>query len=104
VVSPELVDDPWQTFDCDGQVDGCETTFADPEFAASGRDALSYARVFESPIPTVHGSPLNCEYGEEGRCVDVQPCDLLGECLNPDEPRTWSSPIWVDHPAARRSR
>ena len=99
-----LIDDPWLSFDCDGTTDGCEATFTDPEFPASKRDAVYYARVFEPPIETVNGSPLNCEYDDEGNCIRIRPCDLLDECRAPDEPRAWSSPIYVDHSAARRSR
>jgi hypothetical protein len=99
-----LIDDPWRTFTCPGDAAGCTATFSDPEFPDSGRDALYYARVFEAPLPSVNGAPLNCSYDEEGRCVEVAPCGLFEECLRPDEPRAWSSPIWLDHPAAQRSR
>ncbi|MCH2174053.1 DUF3604 domain-containing protein [Myxococcota bacterium] len=100
----DLIDDPWRSFDCQEDTDGCEATFTDPDFPTSGRDALYYARVFEAPLPTVNGTPLNCRLDGEGRCIETRDCHLFDECLAPDSPRAWSSPIYVDHPAARRNR
>lgn len=99
-----LVDDPWRSFACDGDPTGCVATFSDEEFASSGRDAVYYARVFEPPKPTTNGDPLRCERDAEGRCLSIDLCDAGGDCLSPDRPRAWSSPIYVDHPSAGRSR
>ena len=99
-----LIDDPWRVFECEGEPAGCVATFEDPDFLGSGRDAVYYARVFEPPTPTVNAQPLGCERDTEGRCLSVSLCSDLDDCRRPDAPRAWSSPIYVDHPAARRSR
>jgi len=100
----QLVEDPWRSFECDGDTDGCVATFTDDEFIGSGRDAVYYARVFESPIPTVNASILGCERDAEGRCTSISTCSGDDDCLHPDRPRAWSSPIYVDHPTANRTR
>ena len=99
-----LIDDPWRSFACDGDPAGCTATFSDDEFASSGRDAVYYARVFEPPLPTVNGDPLNCERDAQGRCTATAICEDADACLGLDRPTAWSSPIFVDHPEAGRSR
>ena len=99
-----LVDDPWRSFDCPADPNGCTATFSDESFQAGGRDVVYYARVFESPKPTANGNPLNCTRDDQGRCLAVNTCVDEGDCLAPDRPRAWSSPIYVDHPDAKRSR
>jgi hypothetical protein len=94
----DLIDDPWQSFECVGDPTGCVATFADPEYSAAGRDTVYYARAFEAQIDTVNGDPLSCEVDERGRCVKTTLCQLGSECLAPYEPRAWSSPIYVDYP------
>jgi hypothetical protein len=98
----ELIDDPWRTFRCPPNPDGCAIAFVDPEFNATGRDTVYYARAVEEPSPAINARSLRCEYDEAGRCVRVDPCwgdyrtDLSDECLAPHEARAWSSPIYVD--------
>ncbi|MEM7412845.1 MAG: DUF3604 domain-containing protein [Myxococcota bacterium] len=99
-----LIDDPWQSFECDGDAAGCVATFRDDAFPAGGRDTVYYARVFEAPAPTANGTPLNCTRDAAGRCTAVAICGDTEPCLAPDRPRAWSSPIYLDHPSARRSR
>ncbi|MCR9093009.1 MAG: DUF3604 domain-containing protein [bacterium] len=99
-----LVDDPWRSFECDGDPAGCVATFTDEAFQSGGRDAVYYARVYEPEKPTANGDPLNCERDEAGRCLAVNTCDGSDDCLAPDRPRAWSSPIYVDHPSRARSR
>ena len=91
-----LIDDPWLAFDCDGGPEGCAVRFSDPEFPASGREALYYVRAFESKKPTVNGATLRCESSEDDACTQTDPCPRGEECLAPDAPRAWSSPIWID--------
>jgi hypothetical protein len=92
----ELIDDPWRSYACPPDPAGCEVTFEDADFVASGRTALYYARVFEPPTPTVNGATLRCEYDETGRCIEISPCPPGDDCLAPYAQRAWSSPIWVD--------
>jgi hypothetical protein len=94
----DLIDDPWQSFECGGDPAGCVATFADPEYPAARRDTVYYARAFEAEIDTVNGDPLSCEFDETGRCVKTTLCQAGDECLAPYEPRAWSSPIYVDYP------
>jgi hypothetical protein len=95
-----LIDDPWRTFPCSGDPAGCVVTFSDPEYAKLGRDAVYYARAFESIKPGINAGNLRCERDDAGRCLQINPCPGPAgrddDCLAPHEPRAWSSPIWVD--------
>lgn len=94
-----LIDDPWRSFSCSGDPDGCEAVFVDTEFEALGRDAVYYARVFEQPTPAVNGRPLRCVFDEAGACTETRLCGDDGDCLDPYAQRAWSSPIFVDRSA-----
>jgi hypothetical protein len=91
-----LIDDPWRVFDCAPDPAGCAVEFDDPEFAALGRETVYYVRALEAPKPTVNGDPLRCEASGDDACVETSPCERGEECLAPDAPRAWSSPIWVE--------
>jgi hypothetical protein len=95
-----LIDDPWRTFLCDPNPDGCVVTFSDPDFAGSRREALYYVRAFEASQPAINAGNLRCEFDSAGNCVKVNPCPGPGggadDCLAESEPRAWSSPIYVD--------
>jgi hypothetical protein len=91
----DLIDDPWQVLECDGDSAGCVGTFVDPDFQTGGRDAVYYARVFEPPAPGINAAGANCEYDDAGNCVKARLCQS-GDCLAEHEPRAWSSPIYVD--------
>jgi hypothetical protein len=97
-----LVEDPWRVLPCPADRTGCVVEFADAEFAASGRDAVYYARAIEAPDPHIRGdNPLGCRHDETGRCVEITPCGgdtpYEDDCLAEAEPRAWSSPIYVNH-------
>jgi hypothetical protein len=95
-----LVDDPWRSFACTPDPEGCVVTFSDPEYATGDRDVVYYVRAFEPETPTVNGANLRCERGEDGECESVELClDPESDCLAPVAPRAWSSPIWLDQPA-----
>jgi hypothetical protein len=102
-----LIDDPWRSFACDPDPGGCAVTVSDPEFAASGREALYYARAFEEPAPAINAANVRCDYDEEGRCLRANLCPgpdgVEDDCLASDEPRAWSSPIWIDVAGPRGS-
>jgi len=90
-----LIDDPWRSFECPDDPAGCRVSFSDPDFVASGRENLYYARAYEAPKPTVNGDTLRCEHTPDDPCVATDPCPRGEPCLAPDAPRAWSSPIWV---------
>ncbi len=97
-----LIDDPWRVFECEDDGNGCAATFVDDELPELGRDALYYARVFETPSATVNGDPLGCRRDAAGACVEVELCGSSGECLAPYSQRAWSSPIFVDYASSPR--
>ena len=96
----DLIEDPWQSFECEPNPAGCAVTFSDPDFPASGREAVYYVRAFEEPKPGINAGNLRCERDETGRCTRVQLCPgpegAADECLSDHEPRSWSSPIYLD--------
>ena len=98
-----LVEDPWRVVECAPSADGCVARFSDEELAASGRDALYYARAIEAESLAVGADPLGCRRDAEGRCVQVDPCfgrPADDDCLAQTEERAWSSPIFVRRAAA----
>jgi hypothetical protein len=103
-----LVEDPWRVLRCDPDPAGCVVHFEDPDFVASGRDAVYTVRAIEEPSPTINADNLRCERDAEGRCVKVNPCygddyktPAEDDCTVPSEERAWSSPIFVDAAATR---
>jgi hypothetical protein len=98
-----LIEDPWKTFYCrQRDTAGCEATFTDEEFTAARRDTVYYVRALEAPRDLINAGGLRCTRDAEGNCLEVRPCygddrtatdDL---CLEADQPRAWSSPIFVD--------
>jgi hypothetical protein len=96
-----LIEDPWRSFPCQPDPGGCALTFEDPEFAASGRDALYYVRALEEPAPAVNAAGIPCRRDAQGDCVEAILCaagPATENCLAEHEPRAWSSPIFVDRP------
>ena len=96
-----LIEDPWRTFPCAPDPAGCAVTFEDPEFAASGRDALYYVRALQEPTPAINGAPLSTEFDANGAAVSTDPCwgsddRAVAGCPAPVQERAWSSPIFVD--------
>ena len=102
-----LIDDPWRTLPCRGDVDGCRVEFEDPDFVGSGRDATYYVRAIEEPSLAVNGAGLRCDRDAKGACVRVHPCSgdyrtaAEDDCLAPVEERAWSSPIFVRRAPAK---
>jgi hypothetical protein len=98
-----LIEDPWLRIDCPEDPGGCVAIFEDPDFDAARRDTVYYVRAFETPRPTVNGDPLSCRALGSDPCVETRPCERGQECLAPDEPRAWSSPIFVDYEVPAKS-
>jgi hypothetical protein len=96
-----LIEDPWRRFDCPPAAEGCTIEFDDPEFAAGGGEAVYYARAIQEPTLAVNAANLRCRPGPDGECAEVRPCygdyrtPFEEDCLEPNEERAWSSPIYV---------
>ncbi len=97
-----LIEDPWRSFECAPDPNGCTARFDDPEFGTNARDTVYYARAVEAATPAVNAGALRCEKDVDGNCVKVDPCwgdyrtAADDDCLVPAEERAWSSPIYVD--------
>lgn len=96
-----LIEDPWKTFDCPADPNGCEVRFDDPAFLTQGPEVLYYARAVQEPTPAVNGAGLRCEYDQDGNCTNPKPCygdyrtPFDEDCLAPVAERAWSSPIFL---------
>jgi hypothetical protein len=99
-----LIEDPWRRFACAPDPGGCVVAFEDPEYAASGRDAVYYVRALQEATPAVNGANYRTEFDAQGSAVRTRPCHgdwrtpAADDCLAPVEERAWSSPIFVDRP------
>lgn len=97
-----LIEDPWKVIECSPSEEGCRVEFSDPEYAASGRPHTYYVRAIQEPTLQVNAGGLRCETDAQGECVAVRPCypgyrSSGDDCLDLDEERAWSSPIFL-HP------
>jgi hypothetical protein len=98
-----LIEDPWKVLPCPVDSQGCTVRFSDPEYAASGRDAVYYVRAIQEATPTINGDNLRCENDASGQCVAVNPCLASAPTAYDDDcraevaERAWSSPIFVDY-------
>jgi hypothetical protein len=99
------IEDPWLRIECAPSPDGCTASFEDPEFAASGRDAVYYVRALQEPTPAVNGANLRTRFDDDGNAIAVELCygdERTAEgddCLAPVQERAWSSPIFIDQQA-----
>jgi hypothetical protein len=100
-----LIEDPWRSIRCQPDPSGCAISFSDPEYETDGRNTVYYVRAIETPAPGINAGGVRCEYDDSGKCVDVDLCSggIEDECLAPQEPKAWSSPIYVDRPSGTKS-
>jgi hypothetical protein len=96
-----LIQDPWRSFRCAPDPNGCQVEFEDPDFLSGGREAAYYVRAVQEPTLAINGQGLRCRYDDAGRCVEVEPCygddrtPASDDCLGETEERAWSSPIFI---------
>jgi hypothetical protein len=99
-----LIEDPWKRFQCEPDPRGCTVVFEDPEYPASGRDVLYYARAIQEETPAINGADLRTEFDGEGNAIRIEPCygdyrtPFDEDCLALVSERAWSSPIFLDQP------
>ena len=92
-----LIQDKWKVYDCPIDDSGCVFEFEDPEFDVLKRDTLYYVRAISEAKPMINGQTLNAKYDNAGSFITTSPCDPVtgGDCLGVNEPRAWSSPIFI---------
>jgi hypothetical protein len=95
----QLIEDPWRRIECPQDPSGCRVELDDPEFVATGRETLYYARALEEPSLAQNGRPLEPERDAAGNVTAVHLCTPervdTGGCPAPVHERAWSSPIYV---------
>ena len=100
----DRIQDPWLVHNCPDNEIGCQLTFTDKEFSSSQIDMSYYVRAIEEPSLQINTQGVRCEYDSEGNCISVDICTQdwrkprnIEACSALDEPRAWSSPIYIEY-------
>jgi hypothetical protein len=100
----DRIQDPWLVHNCPENQVGCEFNFTDNEFASSKIDTSYYVRAIEEPSLQINTKGARCERDSEGNCISINLCTRdwrmpadVDACSELDEPRAWSSPIYIDY-------
>ena len=100
----DRIEDKWLTHNCDIDSIGCQFEFTDPEFSSMESDVSYYVRAIEEPSPIINVKGAHCIYDDEGNCTEFKICTQdwknprdVEACSSIDEPRAWSSPIYIDY-------
>ena len=95
----DLIEDPWRTYYCEEDSEGCEITFNDFDFKDQNREITYYVRAIQEPSMAINGRASICsERDNEGNCLKIEMCgdsSLGADCLSETEERAWSSPIFL---------
>lgn len=99
----DRIEDSWLVHNCDINSIGCQFEFTDPEFSKYQSDVSYYVRAIEEPSPIINVKGAHCIYDEEGNCSEFKICTQdfknprdVEACSSIDEPRAWSSPIYIN--------
>ena len=106
----ERIQDAWKTHYCDTTQTGCSYTFTDNEYSDLKADVSYYVRAIEEPSLQINVKGAHCadhdsaEGHAHGGCQKFKLCTQdwknprdFDMCASIDEPRAWSSPIYVDY-------
>ena len=100
----DRIQDPWLVHNCPENEVGCQLTFTDKEFSSSQIDMSYYVRAIEEPSLQINTQGVRCEYDSDGNCVSIDICTQdwrkprnIETCSAIDEPRAWSSPIYIEY-------
>jgi len=96
-----LIEDAWKVIPCPANEAGCAVEFEDPEFTVGGREVIYYVRAIQEPTLAVNAGGARCETDAAGNCIKANLCygdyrtPYEDDCLEENEERAWSSPIYL---------